>query len=144
MKSLYTDASFDYTHTEKTIENVVRGKIAIAGEGLEIIEKVAIGKVKGLRQYINILELVAIARAIEIAKERQFEGELKVTTDSTTAMTWARAGKIKNKKVETEAHVNAIGYLNKIKKDFGGTVTFNQVGRDFNPAGHLLAAELER
>lgn len=67
MKKLYCDASFDWTTTEEA-ENVVRGKIAVVGEELRIVEKVAVGKVEGLKQYINILELVALARAIEIAK----------------------------------------------------------------------------
>ena len=61
MKTLYCDASFDWTHTTTTEEPIVRGKIAISGEGLNTIEKVAIGKVPDLRQYINILELVALA-----------------------------------------------------------------------------------
>ena len=144
MKHIFTDGSFDHRSTDSTTENIVRGKIAIVGEGLSIVEKVAIGKVPALKQYINILELVAIARAMEIAKEQGFDEDLTITTDSMTAMAWARAGKIKNKKVETQAHIGAIGYLNKVRTDYGKHIDVEHIGRDSNPAGKLLEAELER
>ena len=142
MKKLYCDASFDWTTTEEA-ENVVRGKIAVVGEELRIVEKVAVGKVEGLKQYINILELVALARAIEIAKERQWEPDLRVTTDSQVARIWASSGKI-NEKVETAAHTSALEYLARVRKEFGGVVTFYHTKREFNPAGIVLAEELER
>lgn len=143
MKVLYVDASFDWSSTEKTEESVVRGKIAVCGEGLNIVERVAVGKVKGLKQYINILELVAIARAVEIAKERRWEGELSVITDSKVAMYWARAYKI-NPKVLTSAHVEAMRYLKRVVWEWGQQVEFDHVKREYNPAGVLLADELER
>jgi len=143
MKHLYTDASFDHRSTNQSIEPFVRGKIAIAGDGLEIVEKVCVGKVPKLKQYINVLELIAIARAVEIAGQRKLGSSLKVTTDSKTAMIWASNGKV-NPDVQTEAHLNALEYLKKSKAEFGGIVTFYHIQRDWNPAGKLLEAELER
>ena len=144
MKTLYTDASFDWTSTKKTEENVVRGKIAIAGEGFERIEKVVVGKVEGLKQYINIFELIAVARAVELAsEEKPKEESLVVYTDSTTAKVWASKGAV-NPKSATEAHDNAIEYLRKSRIQFGGIITFNFIPRDDNPAGKLLEAELEK
>ncbi|MEX2053052.1 MAG: hypothetical protein WD898_02385 [Candidatus Paceibacterota bacterium] len=144
MKTLYTDASFDYRHTDETTEHLVRGKIAVSGEGLSLIDKVAIGKVPELRQYINILELVAIARAIELASTKEWQdAELKIITDSQVAKGWASKGKI-SPKVVTAAHTNALEYLAKAKKLFGGTINFFFTPRDNNPAGHLLAVELEK
>ena len=145
MKTLYTDASFDYHHTTKTTESFVRGKIAVAdGNGFARIEKVIVGKVPELKQYINILELTAVARAVELASLEETKAQsLAVYTDSKTAMIWARNGKIKAD-VSTEAHANALEYLRKARIQFGGIVTFNFIGRDENPAGKLLEAELER
>lgn len=142
MKTLYCDASFDWNHTNQTDELVVRGKICVAGEGLEIVESVAIGKVPLLKQYINILELIAIARAIEIAKQRQWSGSLRIITDSQVAKGWAHHGTV-NKKVLTDAHANALEYLARVKKEFDDVIDFQFVGRDMNPAGHLLQAELD-
>lgn len=142
MTKLYTDASFDWNHTEKTTENVVRGKISISdGSQFKKVEKVAIGKVEGLKQYINILELFAIGRAIELAIENNFEGTLSVWSDSRVAIGWAHAGKV-NPKVETEAHRNAIEYVNVAHEKFG-QVEFNYVPREENPAGWLLQEELD-
>lgn len=145
MKTLFTDASFDHNHTESTTEPFVRGKIAIAdGNGFARVEKVIIGKVPLLKQYINILELTAVARAIEIACIEPKPISLEVFTDSQVAMYWARAGKIKKAGIETEAHTNALDYLKAMRLAFGGIVTFNFVPRENNPAGHLLAEELKR
>ncbi len=145
MKQLFTDASFDYRHTGETAENYVRGKICIFGQGISKIEKVVIGKVEGLKQYINILELTAIARAVEIASKQEWQdNSLQIFTDSMTAMYWARAGKIKKKGVSTAAHESALDYLRKAKLNFNGIITFNFLPRDKNPAGKLLEAELER
>jgi ribonuclease HI len=147
MKILYTDASFDWTVTESNGENVVRGKIAIAdGVGFERIEKVVVGKVDGLKQYINVFELTAIARAIELANEylkEESADALEVWTDSKTAMIWASSGKV-GKKVKTVAHENALEYLARVRALFGGVVTFHFVPRERNPAGKLLELELER
>ena len=143
MKQVYTDASFTWQSTERTDEPVVRGKIAVAGEGLKIVEKVAVGKVPGLKQYINILELVAIARAIEIAHQRRWEPDLRVTTDSKVAMIWASSGKV-SPKISTDAHVQALEYLARVKKEHGGIITFYFTPREKNPAGWLLSEELER
>ncbi len=145
MRTLYTDASFDYRHTAKTKKPFVRGKIAIAdGNGFQRIEKVAIGKVPHLKQYINVFELTAVARAVELASlEEKKETSLCVYTDSQVAMYWARAGKIKPA-ILTEAHANALEYLRKARIQFGGIVTFNFVERLKNPAGKLLEFELLR
>ena len=146
MKKLYTDASFDWTSTEKA-ENVVRGKIAISdGDGFERIDKVAIGKVEGLKQYINILELTAVARAVELASEHfkeEAKGLLEVWTDSQVAMSWANNAKI-NQKIAKLAHYNALEYLRKAQILFGGIVSFHYIKRDQNPAGHLLEQELKK
>ncbi len=143
MKQIFTDASFDWNHTERTKEPVVRGKICVVCDELKIVEKVAIGKVPTLKQYINILELIAIARAIEVATQRQWEKDIRITTDSQVARIWASSGKI-NPKVATDAHNNALEYLAKAKKDFGGVITFYHTKREHNPAGFVLEAELER
>ena len=145
MKTLFTDASFDYKHTERTTEPFVRGKIAVAdSKGFARIEKVVIGKVPNLKQYINILELTAIARAVELAGEENPKADsLSVNTDSQVAMCWANAGKIKPK-VLTQAHTNALEYLRTARIQFGGIVSFHFVPRDENPAGKLLEEELER
>ena len=144
MKRLYTDASFDYRHTDETPENIVRGKIGIAdGNGFERVEKVIVGKVDGLKQYINILELTAIARAIELAYDMNIEDKsLEVFTDSQTAMFWARNG-IRSKITITDAHMSALDYLKRVRLNFGGIITFNFISREQNPAGHLLQTELD-
>lgn len=144
MKTLYTDASFDWNSTNATDENIVRGKIAISdGSGYSRVEKFAIGKVDGLKQYINIFELTAIARAVELAYDMNItDKQLEIFTDSMTAMYWARNGKIKPS-VLTLAHAGALDYLRRAVLNFGGVVTFNFVPREKNPAGHLLQEELE-
>lgn len=143
MKTLYCDASFDWTFTNKTTEPVVRGKIAVSdGKGFNRVEKVAIGKVEGLKQYINILELTAIARAVELAGEVGDEDKsLQIFTDSNVAMFWARAGKIRPK-VLTIAHASALEYLKNARLKFGGIITFNLIPRERNRAGFLLENEL--
>src|SRR3990167_3688117 len=138
MKTLYCDASFDHNSTNQTQEPVVRGKIAIYGEELKQVDKVAIGKVEGLQQYINVFELTAIARAVEIAVEHKWGEALMIYTDSQTAMYWARAGQIKKKGIETLAHTNALEYLARGKNAYGQTIVFNYIPRDGNPAGRLL------
>lgn len=143
MKHVFCDASFDYRHTDSTDEPVVRGKIAIVSDDFKVVERIAIGKVEGLRQYINILELIAIARAIEMGVNYGWEKYLTINTDSMVARAWARRGKFQPKSMN-EAHKSAIDYLNTVKKLFGGTIEFVQIPRDKNPAGHLLEAELER
>jgi hypothetical protein len=150
MKILHTDASFDWNHTNSTEESIVRGKIAvweiIAQEGMAggHIEKVAIGKVKGLKQYINILELTAIARAIEIASlETLKDDAIEIFTDSKTALAWATKGKIKPS-VLTLAHQNALEYLSRARLQFGGSVTIKFIPREQNFAGKMLEQELEQ
>lgn len=144
MKTLYTDASFDHRSTNASEDVVVRGKIAIAGEKYERIEKVAIGKVPTLQQYINILELTAIARAVELACDfREEDNMLSVYSDSQVAVIWASNSKV-NPKISTVAHENAIEYLRQVRIKFGGVVTFHHVKREHNPAGYLLEKELER
>ena len=147
MKILYTDASFDWTSTERSNENVVRGKIAVSdGNSFKRIEKVAIGKVEGLRQYINVLELTAIARAVELASEENPKvDELTIFTDSQIAMFWARKGRV-NPKVVTPAHDSVLEYLRRARIQFGtgNLVIFSHISRDQNPAGKLLEIELEK
>ena len=144
MKTLFTDASFDWTSTEKNNENVVHGKIAVFGLNFERVEKVAVGKVKDLKQYINIFELIAIARAVELASKEEPKAEsLAIYTDSNVAKVWANNGAVNPKSV-TEAHESAIEYLRKARIQFDGTITFNFVPRDNNPAGKLLEVELEK
>ena len=144
MKILFTDASFDHHHTEKTKETYVRGKIAVNGEGITAIDRVAVGKVPGLKQYINVLELTAIARAVELAcRFKEEDNMLSIYSDSQVAVIWASSGKIKEK-VLTEAHESALEYLRQARIKFGGVVTFHHVKRDKNPAGHMLAEELKK
>lgn len=144
MNKLYTDASFDWNHTDKTKETVVRGKIAVSdGNGFERVDKVAVGKVNGLKQYINILELTALARAIELAIENNFEGTLSLWSDSRVAVSWAHSGRI-NPKVSTLAHATALDYLKGAIQKYNGDIQFNFIPRDANPAGHLLEDELEK
>lgn len=145
MKVLYTDASFDSAHTAQTTEPFVRGKIAVSdGKEFQRVERVAVGKVPNLQQYINILELTAVARAVELACDMtDCDGFLHVYTDSMVAKAWATNGKV-NPKVSTEAHVSALEYLRQARIKFGGGVTFYHILRDGNPAGWLLAKELKR
>ena len=161
MKTLYCDASFDWTHTEKNGEDIVRGKVAVVGDGIARMDRVAVGKVEGLKQYINVFELTAIARAVELASEMNKAkplcdhpeqcnhwschptDSLAIYTDSRTAMIWASSGKIKGG-VRTLAHENALEYLRKVRLQFGGLITFNFVRREGNPAGELLEKELEK
>jgi hypothetical protein len=143
MTKLYCDASFDWNSTEKTTEPVVRGKVAITdGADFKKVEKVAIGKVEGLKQYINILELFAIGRAIELAILNKFEGILSVWSDSQVAIGWAKSGRI-NPKVNTEAHRTALEFVVAAHEKFG-QIEFNYVRREHNPAGKLLEEELEK
>lgn len=146
MKILYVDASFDWTSTNESDGTIVRGKIAVSdGKDFNRIDKVAVGKVKGLQQYINIFELTAIARAIELAQENDSGGDrsLAIYSDSQVAVIWASSGFIKSK-VCTEAHTNALEYLRKARILYGGLITFNQISRENNPAGFLLEDELEK
>ena len=149
MIKLYCDASFDWTHTNKTEENVVRGKIAITdADKFERVDKVAIGKVPKLKQYINVLELTAIARAIELAIENNWGDGLSIWSDSKVAVGWAHNGKV-NPSVETEAHKTAMDYLLGAMKKYReknmayGMIEFNFIPREHNPAGFLLQEELD-
>lgn len=150
MIKFYCDASFNYNHTDsqrENGENVVRGKIAVVSEGAPIeikaVDKVMVGLVPGLRQYINILELTAVARAVELAIIHKFEGDIEIFTDSRIAAGWAH-NKCVNPKIETEAHRQAIDYLKGGLQKYPGKVMFYFVPRERNPAGHLLEAELEK
>lgn len=144
-KVLFTDAGYTWQNTETTKEGEpIMGRICVADtEGFSRIEMVGIGKVPVLRQYINIFELIAVARALEIAIEKGWAGDLAIYTDSKTAAMWASTGKV-SKKAETEAHKNALEYLRTARKNYLGVVTYNHVYRDKNPAGHLLEKELEK
>lgn len=144
-KVLFTDAGYTWQNTETTKDGEpVIGRICVAdSEGFSRIEQVGIGKVPVLKQYINIFELVAIARAIEVAIEKGWVGSLAIYTDSKVASIWASNGKV-SKKVETEAHKNALEYLRTARKNYIGIVTYHHVHREKNPAGHLLEKELEK
>ena len=152
MKTLFCDASFDPHYTKTETGDAVRGKIGISdGENINIVEKVAVGKVPDLKQYINVFELIAIARSIEIAAEKmetRFPGwtdvlALEVMSDSSTAVYWSRNGRT-NPKVFTQAHGNALAYLRDVKDRIKIGVIFTHVPREKNPAGFLLAKELRR
>lgn len=144
-KVLFTDAGYTWQNTETTNDGEpIVGRICVAdADGFNRIEKVGIGKVPVLKQYINIFELIAIARAIEVAIEMGWVGDLRITTDSKTAMIWASSGKV-SKKARTDAHDNALEYLRTARKNYIGIVTYHHIGRDHNPAGKLLEKELEK
>ena len=145
VKKIYTDAGYTWQNTLSTKDGEpIMGRICVAdGEGFQRIEMVGVGKVPVLKQYINIFELIAIARAIEVAIEMGWVGSLSIHTDSKVAMIWASSGKV-SQKVETEAHKGALEYLRTARKNYVGIVTYNHVGRDYNPAGKLLEIELEK
>ena len=145
MKQLYTDAGYTWQNTEATPDGQpIMGRICVADEeGFNRIEMVGVGKVPDLKQYINVFELIAIARAIEVAIEKGWVGNLRITTDSKTAMIWASNGKV-SQKAETEAHKGALEYLRTARKNYIGIVTYTHIGRNQNPAGKLLEIELEK
>lgn len=144
-KILFTDAGYTWQNTESTPDGQpIMGRIAVAdSEGFHRIEQVGIGKIPGLKQYINLFELIAVARAIEVAIEKGWVGDLAIYTDSKVAMIWASNGKV-SKKVETDGHIQALEYLRTARKNYIGVVTYNHVHREKNPAGHLLEKELEK
>lgn len=139
-KRLYCDAAFSWTQVERTTSPQVFGKICVAdGNGFVRIEKVGVGRVKGLKQYNNILELVAIGRAIEIAIEKGMTGALDVYTDSMVARSWA-TGKM-NAKVRTVAHTEAEMYVALMERRFIGEIRVVHVLRDSNHAGIALEGD---
>jgi hypothetical protein len=142
MKVLYTDAGYTWQNTKKTPENgQIMGRICVADEDkFSRVENVGVGKVPVLIQYINIFELVAIARAIEIAIEKGWVGNLAIRTDSKVAMIWASSGKIKPK-VATPAHLGALEYLKTARRNYIGVVTYHHVPRHLNYAGIILEKE---
>lgn len=145
MKTLYTDAGYTWQNTAKTKDGEpIMGRICVADtEEFSRIEMAGVGKVPVLKQYINVFELIAIARAVEIAIEMGWVGSLQIKTDSKTAMIWASHG-MKDSPKKTDAHKGALEYLRTARKNYGGVITFNHVGRDHNPAGKLLEVELEK
>jgi hypothetical protein len=148
MKTLYTDAGFNYHNTALVKEGgVVVGRICVSdGETFNKVESVGVGKVPVLKQYINIFETIALARAIEMAIAQGWIGNLQLFTDSEIAMFWARNGRIKEKSktVVTDAHVSMFEYLHNARRNYAGVITFNYMPRDNNPAGKVLELELER
>jgi len=143
---LYTDATFTWQKYAKTDDKILKGGICIIAEDnakhpLNIIEEVGVGRVEGLKQYINIFELVAVARAIEIAKEKGWN-EIEVITDSFIAKTWANKGV--HASPYTEAHRSCQEYITRVKMEHGGKIEIGHVLRDQNPAGKLLEIELEK
>lgn len=146
MKKVYTDAGYTWQNTSTVKEGgQIIGRICVADDdGFVRVEKVGVGKVPKLVQYINIFELIAVARSIEIAIEKGWTGNLAIYTDSQVAMGWASKGTIKNKRVETEAHRSALEYLRTARKNYIGIVSYNYVPRDYNLAGHVLEKELEK
>ena len=145
MKTLYTDAGYTWQNTESTKDGeLIKGRICVADtEGFNRIEMAGVPKVPVLKQYINVFELIAIARAIEVAIEKGWVGNLAIHTDSKVAMIWASSGKV-SAKVETQAHAGALEYLRTARRNYVGIVTYNHVGREYNPAGKLLEKELEK
>lgn len=143
MKTLFTDAGYNWQDTSRAEDSVI-GRICVADEeGFSRIELSGIGKVPNLKQYINVFELIAIARAVETAIEKGWVGSLQIKTDSKVAMIWASHG-MKDSPKKTEAHKSALEYLRTARKNYGGVITFNWVGRDYNPAGKLLEIELQK
>lgn len=127
------------------MESVVRGRIAVCSKSPEAnptdnfvaIENVVVGRVEGLKQYINVLELIAIARSIEVAAQRGWDKKIEIYTDSQVAFCWARSRKV-NPKVETKAHIEALAYLKRSREMFGGRVDLVNIPRELNEAGFLL------
>jgi ribonuclease HI len=143
---LYADATFTWQKYADTDDKLLKGKICIIAEDnpehpFNVIEEVIVGRVEGLKQYINIYELIAVARAIELAKEKGWD-DIQIFTDSFIAKTWA------NKKVSaspfTEAHRSCQEYIIRAKAEHGGKIEVGHVLRDHNPAGELLEIELEK
>lgn len=143
MNRLYTDAGYTWQNTEATEDGKpIMGRICVSdGNDLNKVEMVGVGRVPVLRQYINIFELIAVARAVEVAIENGFVGDLEIHTDSMVAMGWAKNGRCSNK-VRTLAHDGALEYLANARKNFIGEITFHHVPRDINPAGIILEGEL--
>ena len=144
MKLIYTDAGFSYQKYEKLPEaQMMEGIICVTCDDFQVIEKVGVGRVEGLKQYINIFELIAIARGIELMIEKKIDEDVSLFTDSFTAKTWATKDKINTKRF-TAAHDNALTYFRDMMEHFPHVVAFNHVLRDDNPAGKLLELEAEK
>jgi hypothetical protein len=150
-RTLYTDASFGYYTTD---EPVLFGKIAMwldkepeqGLDGFNYIEKVAVGKVPNLKQYINVFELIAIARALEKFVEKGLKADvLYVRSDSMTAVSWSKNGI--PQQYMTAAHQEAINYFRRSAnalKSTGTSLVISHIGRDRNFAGIMLEEELEK
>lgn len=143
---LYTDATFPWQKYANTDDKILKGKICIIAEDnaehpLNVIEEVGVGRVEGLKQYINIFELIAVTRAIEIAKEKGWN-DIQIFTDSFIAKTWAN--KEVNASPFTEVHRSCQEYITKAKAEHGGKIEIGHILREYNPAGELLEIELEK
>jgi len=143
---LYTDATVTWQKYANNKETILKGKICIIAEDnaehpFYVIEEVAVGRVEGLKQYINVYELIAVARAIELAKEKGWN-DIQIFTDSSVAKTWANKGV--SATPFTEAHRSCQEYITKVKAEHGGKIEIGHVLRDQNPAGKLLEIELEK
>jgi len=146
LMKLYTDATFTWQKYAKTDDKILKGKICIIAEDnaehpLNVIEEVVVGRVEGLKQYINIYELIAVARAIELAKEKGWD-DIQIFTDSSVAKTWANKGV--SATPFTEAHRSCQEYITRVKMEHSGKIEIGHVLRDQNPAGKLLEIELEK
>lgn len=143
---LYTDATFTWQKYVDTEDKILKGKICIVAENdpenpLNVIEEVGVGRVEGLKQYINALELIAVARAVELSKERGWD-DIQIFTDSFIAKTWAT--KEVNANPYTELHRSCQEYITRAKANHGGRIEVGHVFREHNPAGKLLEIELEQ
>jgi ribonuclease HI len=145
LNTIFCDAGFAINVEKKLNRPFVNGRIAwvarVDGKSTEKIEEVAIGRVPKLIQYNNILELIAVARAVEMANELVPKDEgvrsIQVLTDSKVAMWWARKQSFRDG-VKTAAHAQAMEYLQRAIKNFGGIITYNHISRWGNPAGKML------
>lgn len=141
MKFLFTDASFDYASEFETGADHVIGKTAIVGDGIRKVELAYLARVPGLKQYINVLETLAVARAIGLAIDNGWSGDLAIRTDSRVAVAWARGGP--NPRCRTAVHDKVMHVLRENAKRYAGQIWVDFVPRHKNLAGHVLERELE-
>lgn len=144
---MYTDASFTWQKYATTDEKALNGQICVVAENdadnpFHVIEDTVVGRVEGLKQYINCFELIAVARAIEIAKEKGWD-DIQIITDSFIAKTWATNRKV-NASPYTELHRSCEEFITRAIREHGGKIEVGHILREHNPAGKLLEIELEK
>lgn len=140
MKTLFTDASFDFQSEKVNGKDHVIGKTAIVGEGITKVELAYLERIPGLVQYINVLETLAVARAVGMAIENGWHGELAIRTDSRVAVAWCRHGP--RSQIVTPVHIKVLRFLRERIAVYDGNITVDFVSRWRNPAGKVLEQEL--